>query len=90
MWRRIERNQVWGARIVDARYVQPALAPGLPRDRGLCLIALSGADPLPPTISGQIVRDFIEDRYLATEGSPPDRALLAAIPERVALIELQR
>ena len=90
MWRRIERNQVWGARIVDARYVQPALAPGLDRDRGLCLIALSGAAPLPPTMSGQIVRDFIEELYLATEGAPPDRALLTAIPDRVALIELRR
>jgi GNAT superfamily N-acetyltransferase len=90
MWRRLERNQVWGARVVDARYVQPALAPGLVRDRGLCLIALSGAEPLPPTMSGRIVRGFLEELYLATEGAPPDRAVLDEIPEHVALIELRR
>jgi GNAT superfamily N-acetyltransferase len=90
MWRRLERNQAWGARVVDARYVQPALAPGLARDHGLCLIALAGDDPLPAGLPGHIVRDFVDELYAATEGAPPDAALIAAIPERVALIELRR
>jgi hypothetical protein len=90
MWRRLERNQVWGARVVDARYVQPALAPGLDRDRGLCLIALSGAEPLSAMMSGSVVRDFITELYIATEGAPPEPALLDGIPDVVSLIELRR
>jgi GNAT superfamily N-acetyltransferase len=92
MWRRLERNQAWGARVVDARYVQPALAAGLARDRGLCLIALTGPTlpPLPPVLSGAIVRDFIDELYAVTEGITPDRELLAGIPDLVALIELRR
>ena len=90
MWRRLERNQSWGARVVNARYVQPALAPGLERDHGLCLIALAGAQPLPPRLSGGIVRGFVEELYGATEGAGPDGELLAAIPEHVELIEVRR
>ena len=90
MWRRLDRNQAWGARVVDVRYVQPALAPGLARDRGLCLIALAGTTPLPPTMAGGIVRDFIDELYAITEGAAPDRELLEAIPDRVDLIELRR
>lgn len=90
MWRRLERNQAWGARVVDTRYVQPALAPGLLRDHGLCLIALASEQELPATMPGQIVRDFVAELYAATEGAPPDAALVAAIPDRVALIELRR
>jgi GNAT superfamily N-acetyltransferase len=90
MWRRLERNQAWGARVLDARYVQPALAPGLARDHGLCLIALAGNQPLPAAMAGAIVRDFVDELYGATEGAAPDAALLAAIPERVALIEVRR
>lgn len=90
MWRRLERNQAWGARVVDARYVQPALGPGLARDHGLCLIALASRAPLPEALSGNIVRDFVEELYAATEGAAPDAALIAAVPERVALIELRR
>jgi len=90
MWRRLERNQVWGARVVDARYVQPALAPGLERDHGLCLIALSGTQALPKTMSGQVVRDFIDELYRATEGAPPEEALLAEITDSIALVELRR
>jgi GNAT superfamily N-acetyltransferase len=90
MWRRLERNQAWGARVVDVRYVQPALAPGLARDHGLCLIALAGPQALPPTMSGEIVRDFVSELYAVTEGNAPDHALLAAIPERVNLVELRR
>jgi GNAT superfamily N-acetyltransferase len=90
MWRRLERNQAWGARVVDAPYVQPALAPGLARDHGLCLIALSGGEPLPAHMSGAIVRDFVAELYAVTEGRRPDHAMLAAIPDRVALLELRR
>jgi GNAT superfamily N-acetyltransferase len=90
MWRRLERNQAWGARVVDTRYVQPALAPGLLRDHGLCLIALASEQPLPATMPGQIVRDFVAELYAATEGAPPDTGLVAAIPDRVALLELRR
>lgn len=89
-WRRVERNQVWGARVVNARYVQPALAPGLERDHGLCLIVLSGAQPLPATMSGNVVRDFIDELYQITEGAPAARAMLEAIPDVVDLIELRR
>jgi GNAT superfamily N-acetyltransferase len=90
MWRRLERNQAWGARVVDVRYVQPALAPGLARDHGLCLIALAGPTPLPSTMPGQIVRDFVGELYAATEGDAPDHALLAGIPAHVDLVELRR
>jgi GNAT superfamily N-acetyltransferase len=90
MWRRLERNQAWGARVVDVRYVQPALAPGLARDRGLCLIALSGAHPLPSTMSGRLVRDFVDELYTITEGAAPEPELLAAIPEQIRLVELRR
>jgi GNAT superfamily N-acetyltransferase len=90
MWRRLERNQAWGARVVDVRYVQPALAGGLERDHGLCLIALAGGQPLPPMMPGEIVRDFVDELYAITEGRAPDRGLLADIPDRVALVELRR
>jgi GNAT superfamily N-acetyltransferase len=90
MWRRLERNQSWGARVVNARYVQPALAPGLERDHGLCLIALAGTQPLPPTLPGGIVRRFVEELYAVTEGAGPDSELLATIPEHIELIELRR
>ena len=90
MWRRLERNQAWGARVVDARYVQPALAPGLLRDHGLCLIALASEQPLPAMMPGQIVRDFVDELYAATVCAPADAELVAAIPDRVALIELRR
>lgn len=90
MWRRLERNQAWGARVVDTRYVQPALAPGLARDHGLCLIALAGETPPGPTLPGATVRGFVEELYEVTEGAAPDRALVTGIPEHVALVELRR
>jgi len=90
MWRRLERNQAWGARVVDVRYVQPALAPGLERDRGLCLIALAGEQPLPPAMPGAIVRDFVHELYTITEGAAPDHELVVGIPDHVDLLELRR
>ncbi len=84
-WDRLQRFQRWGARVLDARYVQPALGPGLARDRGLLLIAFA---PLPEIVDGAAVRTFIEELYAATEGGAPDPEV--AIPDRVALVELSR
>jgi len=89
-WRRIERNQAWGARVLEVRYVQPALAPGLARDAGLCLIALAGAQPLPATVPGAIVRDFVTELYAITEGGAPPSRLVPTIPDDVPLIALAR
>lgn len=88
-WRRIERNQAWGARVLDLRYVQPALAPGRDRDAGLCLIAIPGEQPLPPSLPGELVRDFIEERYAITEGALPAPDLVDIL-DRVPLVELHR
>jgi hypothetical protein len=84
-WERLQRNQRWGARVVDTRYVQPALGPGLARDRSLVMIALAGATPLPPALSGATVRRFIDELYAVTEGGPPDPEI--AIPDVVRLVE---
>jgi GNAT superfamily N-acetyltransferase len=89
-WRRLERNQAWGARVLDVRYIQPALAPGLARDDGLCLIALAGPQPLPATLPGAIVRAFVVELYAVTEGGAPPVELLPAIPDDVPLIALRR
>jgi GNAT superfamily N-acetyltransferase len=88
-WRRIERNQAWGARVLDLRYVQPARAPGLARAHGVCLIAIAGAQPLPPSLPGRLVRDFIAELYAVTEGGAPDPDLVD-ISDRVPLVELRR
>lgn len=90
MWRRIERNQAWGARVLDIRYVQPALAPGLARNRGLCLIAMTSSQPLGPWLPGALVRDFVDELYQITEGDGADPGELAAYPDRIALVELRR
>jgi GNAT superfamily N-acetyltransferase len=87
-WQRLERNQRWGARVVDTRYVQPALSPTLQRDRGLVLIALAGAAPLPAELPGAVVRSFLEDLYAVTEGGPLDSEM--TVGERVRLLELAR
>jgi GNAT superfamily N-acetyltransferase len=87
-WARLERNQRWGARVLAARYVQPALGPGLLRDRGLVLIALPGTAPLPAEFDGAIPRAFVEELYAITEGGPPDAEI--AFPDRVPLALLRR
>jgi GNAT superfamily N-acetyltransferase len=85
-WERLERFQRWGARVLDVRYVQPALGPGLERDRGLVLIAL------PPTaaeLDGEVLRRFVRELHAVTERCEPDAevsGILASIPERVACI----
>ena len=92
-WERLERNQKWGARVVDARYVQPALGPGLERDRGLVLIALRDRAPLPATMPGAIVRDFVAELFAATERTTDQdaelREILDGIASEIALIELR-
>lgn len=84
-WERLERFQRWGARVLDARYIQPALGPGLARDRGLLLIAFA---PLPEAIDGALVRDFVAELYATTEGGAPDPETV--IPDRVALLDASR
>jgi hypothetical protein len=75
--KRLARNLKWGAKIVDARYVQPALGPGLARDRQLILIALAGDAPLPDQLPGAVLRDFLGEFYAATE--PIDDELAAVL-----------
>jgi GNAT superfamily N-acetyltransferase len=89
-WDRLERFQRWGCRVVDTRYVQPALGPGLERDRELVLIA---HPPLRDAVAGDIVRAFIAELHQVTERCAPDdelRAILDGIPELVELVELVR
>src|SRR5262245_8016475 len=89
-WERIERFQRWGCRIVDTRYVQPSLGPGLERDRELVLIA---HPPLHDSIAGETVRAFIAELHQVTERREPDdelRAILDEVPEVVPLVELKR
>ena len=77
---RIARFVRWGARVLDVRYVQPALGPGLARDAELALIALP---PVPDPVPGEAVRAFIVELYAATEGGPPEPGLVEAIADRV-------
>lgn len=77
---RLARFERWGARVLDVRYIQPALGPGLVRDRGLVLIAFA---PLPDAVDGALVRAFVEELYAATEGGAIDPEI--RIPDRVAL-----
>ncbi|HEY5947317.1 MAG TPA: GNAT family N-acetyltransferase [Kofleriaceae bacterium] len=89
-WQRLERFQRWGCRALDARYVQPALGPGLERDRGLVLISLP---PVRDALPGELLRAFIAELHEVTERCAPDdelREILDAIGDRVALVELAR
>ncbi|HEY5922977.1 MAG TPA: GNAT family N-acetyltransferase [Kofleriaceae bacterium] len=90
-WDRLERFQRWGCRVVDVRYVQPVLGPGLERDRGLVLIA--HPPYLEPDVDGAALRAFIAELHEVTERREPDaelREILDAIGERVPLVELAR
>lgn len=82
---RLRRFERWGARVLDAPYVQPSLGAGLSRDPGLCLIAHprtpgSVADP----VRADALRTFLEELYAVTEGGAPDPALLARISDPIA------
>lgn len=91
-WKRLQRYQRWGSRVLDMRYMQPALGPGLDRDRGLVLVRHAGDAPPLTEMPGSVVRDFITEFYEITEdGRPVDdelRAILDGIPETVRLLEL--
>jgi GNAT superfamily N-acetyltransferase len=87
-WQRLQRFQRWGCRVVDARYVQPALGPGLARDRGLVLITLP---PVHDAIDGELVRAFVAELHAVTERCEPDaevRQILDGIGDRVRLVRL--
>src|SRR5262245_29712869 len=93
-WKRLERYMRWGSRVLDIRYMQPSLGPGLERDRGLVLVRHSGDAPPLTSMPGSVVRDFISEFYEVTEeGRPVDdelRGILAGIPEEVRLLEMKR
>jgi GNAT superfamily N-acetyltransferase len=65
---RLARFVRWGARVVPGCYIQPALGPGLARDRTLVLVAWAPQPELP----APVVRAFVEELYAVTEGGPPD------------------
>lgn len=91
-WKRLLRYQRWGSRVLDIRYVQPSLGPGLERDRGLVLLRHAGDAPPLASMPGQVVKSFIGEFYEITEeGRPPDDELatiLGGIPDTVRLYEL--
>ena len=93
-WKRLERYMRWGSRVLDMKYMQPSLGPGLDRDRGLVLVRHAGDAPPLTSMPGAIARDFIAEFYEITEeGRPVDdelQALLAGIPDEVRLLELKR
>ena len=82
--------------MLDIRYVQPSLGPGLERDRGLVLLRHAGDAPPIARMPGSVVRGFISEFYEITEdGRPPDgegddelRAILDGVPDEVRLVEL--
>lgn len=86
-WERLVRFQTWGARVVEGRYVQPSLGPGLSRDHGLVLIALAGSRVLPPAIDGVRVRSFVRELYAICEASEVDPAV--AFADEARLVSLQ-
>ncbi|MBA2543815.1 MAG: GNAT family N-acetyltransferase [Deltaproteobacteria bacterium] len=79
---RLRRFQRWDARVIDVRYVQPALGEDLVRDRDLVLLVLP---PVPPTISGITLRAFLDEFYEATERTPPDPEI--SVPDIIRLVE---
>ena len=64
---RIARFVKWGAHVVGLEYVQPALAPGLPRDASLRLIAVGEAER-------RDVLAFIDELYTVCEGHTREAA----------------
>lgn len=82
-WERLERNLRWGARVLDLRYIQPALGPGLSRDRQLVLLALPGDAPLPDHVDGDLLRTFVDEFYSIVENGLPDTEIV--IPDKVTL-----
>jgi len=68
---RLARFQRWGARVLDVPYVQPSLAPGLPRDASLVLIAMGEAERVD-------VEAFIDELYTVCEGHTRQAAFTAA------------
>ena len=91
-WTRLLRYQRWGSRVLDIRYVQPSLGPGLERDRGLVLLRHAGDAPPIDRMPGAVVRAFISEFYEITEeGRPVDdelSAILDRIPAEIRLLEL--
>jgi GNAT superfamily N-acetyltransferase len=67
---RIARFRAWGARVLDIAYVQPSLAPGLPRDATLRLIAVGAAER-------RDVEAFIDELYTVCEGHTREAAFTA-------------
>lgn len=58
---RLARFQRWGAHALEVPYIQPSLAPGLPRDESLVLIAVGPAERAR-------VEAFIDELYTVCEG----------------------
>jgi GNAT superfamily N-acetyltransferase len=91
-WRRLERYQRWGSRVLDIRYVQPSLGEGLERDRGLVLLRHAGDAPPLDRMPGSVVKGFIAEFYAITEdGREVDdelRAILDGVPDEVRLLQL--
>ncbi len=95
-WRRLVRYQRWGSRVLDIRYVQPSLGPGLERDRGLVLLRHAGDAPPIERMPGSVVRGFIGEFYEITEdgrapageGDDELRGILDGVPDEVRLLEL--
>jgi hypothetical protein len=93
-WRRVELFQRWGARAVAARYIQPCLGEGLERDRALRLLMFPDARPLPASVRGEKLAEFIDEFYAVTEGTlPTDPELVdlkLAFRGPIDLVELRR
>lgn len=64
---RVRRFTRWGAHALDVPYVQPSLAPGLPRDESLVLISVGPA-------ARADVEAFIDELYTVCEGHTRDAA----------------
>jgi GNAT superfamily N-acetyltransferase len=91
-WRRLELFERWGARVVDARYIQPRLDETKDRDRALRLLVFPGAAPLPATVRGDVIAQFLDEFFEITEGRRPDDAeyadMVRGFTGDLALIEL--